>query len=263
MYTRLLLLRAVTSPLRRLPGRGRLFIEPMRRMARRLKGTVVINDFDADVKFELDLAGDGDSAVFWYGSRDPVLLAWLEAALSPGATLVDVGAGSGEVTLFAGKRVGPSGRGVAVELEEGPADRLTRSLGLNGFDFVDVLRIPLGAAELRVVGDEDDGRGSSVDALLDEGWFGEIDVLRIAHPEPLAVVRGAAQTIESSQPFVVLEAPVGAGQPGREVLALLERSDYRIYELDRRGRPRAAPLAGLEGERRMIAAPTARRLPVP
>jgi len=263
MYTRLLLLRAVTTPLRRLPGRGRLLLEPVRRMARRVPGTVVINDFDVDVKLELELGADVDSEVYWYGSHDPALLAWLSAALRPGDTFVDIGAGVGEVTLFGAKRVGASGRGVAVETDDSRADRLERSLGLNGFDFVDILRTPLGEPELRAVDSDEESREASVDGLLDEGWFGEVDVIRLAHPEPLAVLRGAAQVIETSRPFVVIEAAVGAGQPVREALALLERADYRVYRLDRRGRPELVPLTGLQGEHRLVAGPAARTVPKP
>lgn len=260
MYTRLLLLRAVTLPFRLLPGRGRLVLEPIRRSARRFPGTVVINDFDGDVKFELELGADDDSEVFWYGAHDPGLLAWLAAALRPGDTVVDVGPGVGESTLFAAKLVGASGRGVAIEIDELRAERLGRNLALNGFDFVDVLRTPLGEPEL--AGDAAK-ESSSVDALLDEGWFGEVDLLRVAHPEPLAILRGAAQMLEVSRPFVILEASVGAGTPGREALALLERADYRIHRIGPRGRPTAVPLAGLQGEHRLIAGPSARPLPSP
>ncbi len=258
VYTRLLLLRAVTLPLRLLPGRGRLLLEPIRRASRRCPGTVVINDFDGDVKFELELGADVDSAVYWYGAHDPALLAWLRAAVRPGDTVVDVGPGVGEATLLAAKLVGASGRGVAVEIDEVRADRLRRNLALNGFDYVDVLKTPLGEVELA----GDAGReSSSVDALLDEGWFGEVNVLRIAHEEPLAVLEGATQVLESSRPFVVLEASVGAGQPGREALALLERADYRIYTLDGGGRSSAVTLAGLSGEHRLVAGPSARPMP--
>ncbi|MEN0067474.1 MAG: hypothetical protein AAGA48_35410 [Myxococcota bacterium] len=255
MYTRLLLLRAVTSALRLLPGRGRFLMEPIRRSTRRCPGTVVINDFDGDIKMELELASELDGAVYWYGSVDPGLLKWLKTALRPGDTVLDVGAGVGEVTLVAAKLIGHSGRGVAVETDERQADRLGRNLALNRFDFVDVLKTPLGEPELTT---ESPKESSSVDALLDEGWFGEVQLLRIAHPEPLAVMRGAAQVIETSRPYVVIEGPVGAGQPGREALLMLEQSDYKFWSLDARGRAKLVQLSGLQGEHRLVAAPAAR-----
>lgn len=257
MYTRLLLLRAVTSPFRALPGRGRLLLEPFRRATRSCPGTIVINDFDGDVKFELELGADADGTVYWYGSADPGLLAWLRAALRPGDTFIDVGAGVGEASLLAAKLIGASGRGVAVETSESQADRLSRNLGLNGFDFVDVLRTPLGEPELAESAQE----ASSIDALLDEGWFGDVQLMRIAHPEPLAVVRGAAQVIESSRPWIVIEASVGAGEPGREALEGLERADYKLYTIDARGRPTSVAASGLSGVQRLVAGPSAKSVP--
>jgi FkbM family methyltransferase len=59
---------------------------------------------------------------------------------------VDVGANDGYYTLFAARRVGPSGRVVAAEPSSRERAHLQRNLGRNGLDNVSVVPAAIGAA---------------------------------------------------------------------------------------------------------------------
>jgi FkbM family methyltransferase len=65
-------------------------------------------------------------------------LAYLENALSPGQTFIDVGANLGIYTLVASKIVGPSGRVIAFEPSSQSFSLLKSNITLNGFTNVQV-----------------------------------------------------------------------------------------------------------------------------
>lgn len=63
------------------------------------------------------------------------VLGWL----APGDVFVDIGANSGYFTMLAGKRVGDSGRVVAIEANPRLVDRLLAAVARNGFQSVQVI----------------------------------------------------------------------------------------------------------------------------
>ena len=226
MYTALLVARTLTTKVSYVPGSD-VVLEAIRKWGSKFSGTIVINDFDGDLKFEMSLAGSVDSRVFWYGARAQPVLSLLHRIVKPGHTVLDVGAGAGEIALFTAKRVGAEGRVVAVEAKDDSADRLTRNLALNHFEHVDVLRMGLGREVRQAEGAEP--AASSLDALLDEGWFSQVDVLKLGEGHAtLAVLEGGRHTLESFQPFVLL-----AGGEDSEVTRLLTELRYRFYLVDR------------------------------
>ena len=101
-----------------------------------------------------------------------------------------------------------------LEDREERADRLARNLALNRFEHVDVLR-----------------KVSALDALLDEGWFTGLDVVKLGRDHVSRdVLEGARGVIESFGPVVLLE---GAHRDGPDVSEWLRDLGYRFYRVDR------------------------------
>ena len=77
---------------------------------------------------------------YWTGAHEPHVQAALERLLESGMTFWDVGAHIGFVTTMAARMVGDTGRVVSFEPMPETADRLRRSVELNGFGNVTVLQ---------------------------------------------------------------------------------------------------------------------------
>ena len=61
------------------------------------------------------LGNDNSLCLYVCGSFEPNEFAFLDQVLKPGMVFVDVGANDGYFTLFAARRLGPTGRVIAVE----------------------------------------------------------------------------------------------------------------------------------------------------
>jgi FkbM family methyltransferase len=95
---------------------------------------------------DLTLGNDNSLCLYVCGSFEPNEFAFLDRVLRPGMVFVDVGANDGYYTLFAARRVGPSGRVVAAEPSSRERAHLQRNLGRNGLDNVAVVPAAIGAA---------------------------------------------------------------------------------------------------------------------
>ena len=95
---------------------------------------------------EVTLGNDHSLCLYVAGSFEPNEFAFLDRVLKPGMVFVDVGANDGYYTLFAARRVGPSGRVVAAEPSSRERAHLQRNLGRNGLDNVTVVPAAIGAA---------------------------------------------------------------------------------------------------------------------
>lgn len=228
MSTALLIARALTTKVSYVPGSDAVLDPLIKRWGKNHEGTIVVNDFDGDLKFELSLDAEEDSRIFFYGALAQPVLALLHRVVRSGHTVVDVGAGAGEVSLFAAKRAGESGRVVAVEPREAQAGRLTRNLSLNRFEQVDVLRMSLGA---RPSARDEEPAMSSLDQLHDEGWFSQLDVLKLGQGHvDVDVLEGGRSVLDEFAPFIVLE---GGSAGAAEVSRVLGDMGYRFYRVDR------------------------------
>jgi FkbM family methyltransferase len=76
--------------------------------------------------------------IYVFGVWEPDITAWIRDRLSPGATVVDVGANIGYFTLLAAAAVGPGGKVHAVEPLPSTVDVLKRNIALNEFANVTV-----------------------------------------------------------------------------------------------------------------------------
>jgi FkbM family methyltransferase len=74
--------------------------------------------------------------VYYFGSWEPVVSRLIDQRLGPGQTFVDVGANTGWYTVLAARKVGPSGRVVALEPSPANFSWLKENLRKNDLDNV-------------------------------------------------------------------------------------------------------------------------------
>ena len=87
------------------------------------------------------LGNDNSLCLYVCGSFEPNEFAFLDRALTPGMTFVDVGANDGYYTLFAARKVGPGGRVIAIEPSSRERAHLRRNLERNSIANVSVVPI--------------------------------------------------------------------------------------------------------------------------
>lgn len=85
-----------------------------------------------DGQFWVDPASDAGQRVYRTGCYDSQTVAILENVLRPGDTYLDIGANEGYFCVTATKRVGPTGRVIAIEPQARLAEVLRRNFELNG-----------------------------------------------------------------------------------------------------------------------------------
>ncbi|MCA9494675.1 MAG: FkbM family methyltransferase [Myxococcales bacterium] len=293
MSTPLLVLRSATRRLRNIPG-AVLVLDKVRRRWLVTDRTIVVNDFDGDLKLELSLGGHMGSQIFWYGSYSRHELRVLDALLEPGMVVADVGANMGEVTLAAAKRVGPTGRVHSFEPVDTIAERLLRNVGMNGLDQVTVHRFGLSDApgEVEIYTSEqrfDDGtihEGLStifaggdrrsviqtiplrtMDSLLDDGTLTRLDLLKVdVEGAELAVLHGAKRVLEQLKPWVMMEVNAGTSEnadvPLADVPGFLVERGYRLYRIDRARKLHRLSLDALAPFQNVLAAPPGKSSPL-
>ena len=79
-------------------------------------------------------------------SQAKTILAGLGVA--EGMTVLDAGCGPGRVTLPLGKEVGPSGKVIAVDLQQGMLDVVQRKAQQEGLAMIEFVQLPLGEGKL-------------------------------------------------------------------------------------------------------------------
>jgi FkbM family methyltransferase len=262
-------IRFLMTKLRNIPG-AVVLLEPMRRRIAKSDRTVLIEDFDGDLCYEVELRHHMGSHVFCYGSYSRHILRILDALIEPGMTVVDVGANAGEITVFAAKRVGPRGKVVAFEPLGRMADRLARNVALNEFPQVTTVRLGLSDKEqaVPIYGTESEFHDGTVNeglATIHAGGdrtveleriqlttldlytasadIGDIDVIKVdVEGAELEVLRGARRVLRDQRPWLILEVSdlVGPGKEDRAtgILEFLASFDYSFFRISRHKRLR-------------------------
>lgn len=82
-------------------------------------------------KFDLQFPDLVQSYIYFFGTWEPGVTKHIQSILSPGDTVIDVGANIGYFTLLASKCVGASGQVHAVEASPLIYDKLKRNIALN------------------------------------------------------------------------------------------------------------------------------------
>ena len=83
------------------------------------------------VQWQLDLREGIDFSIYLLGAFEPSTVRAYSRVITPGATIVDIGANVGAHTLFLARLCGASGRVVAFEPTQYAFDKLQRNVELN------------------------------------------------------------------------------------------------------------------------------------
>lgn len=254
-------LRKLVSPLASVRGLRRVN-ELLRRRYSNAEETRLISDFDGDIRFACRLDSHISSTIYWAGSYSASQLRLLDRILRADMTFVDVGANEGEQTLFAAKRL-KAGRVIAFEPNPQVFAMLEKNLALNGFDNTKLEQMGLGdkPGELRLFGSDSrsaDGsfnlglstlharegvstavasiRIDTLDAYCAREGLTRLDVLKIdVEGSELAALRGAAHTLETLRPQLIIEVNEATSRAGgyeaREILELISGHGYAVHNL--------------------------------
>jgi FkbM family methyltransferase len=208
------------------------------------------------------------SMLFWKGvdGWEPTTIRTFLRLVSPGSTVLDVGANSGLFSLLAA-RCDPTVTVHAVEPVARVFSVLESNVALNGLGNVTCHRAACsdraGPATLHVPDGEpvpvmasllwgwpetaatgEPVECTTVDALVATAGIERVDVVKIdAEGSEDAVLRGARDTLEGHRPFVLAEV-LGRSGLGASVTAALAGHDYRFFRLGPGGVRRCAEVAG-------------------
>jgi FkbM family methyltransferase len=187
-------------------------------------------------------------------AREAYLAELLRASAAPGATVLDVGAHIGYLTLQAARSVGPTGRVVAVEPNPLVIDVLEHNVSLNGYsDRVQIVAKALsdaaGASRLFVSGGGDTSSlvaatgpvtPVEVETVVGDDEFVGItfDVVKMdIEGGELAALRGLRETLAASDRVVLLiecNPPMleSAGASAEELIAWLHAQGFDVQAID-------------------------------
>jgi hypothetical protein len=204
-----------TAVWRRFPvrGPGRFVIPRARARAAR---TDVIADGPFGARIAVESNHDPELSVYLWGTYQPEVEGALARLLTPGATSVDIGAGTGVISAVMAVLSRP-GRVIAVEPAPGAAERIARQAALNGVTIEVLTSDP-----------------TRLDEQLPELGREGVDVVRILvggrEPE---VLRGARGMLEAARPALIFDwCPEGwrdAGEAPGATAELLEQLGYRLF----------------------------------
>ncbi len=205
----------------------------------------------------LHLGNDVSCPTFIGGCIEPNEFAFVDAFLKPGMIFVDIGANEGSYSVFASKRVGPSGKLIAFEPSEREYGRLQANLALNDLGNFQTEKIALAEAEgkgvLRLCEYGHEGQNtlgnfahnvlqdgtqnvdmSSLDEYLETHPITRLDFIKIdVEGSEQRVLEGARRTLAKYRPVVLLELNDAAlqfqGASCESVANFLRSIDYAIY----------------------------------
>ena len=169
--------------------------------------------------FDLHLNPRGNGNYLRFGFYEAATLAVMQALLRPGNTFVDIGASVGQMSFYAAKLVGPTGKVLAFEPEPSRFEQLTQSLRINPWANMEAKSVALGSqpgqAELFVGKHspslkQSGGSSRSVQVEIDS-----LDNLLTAYEWPIdmikldvegfewEVIQGARTLLQSESPPVI------------------------------------------------------------
>lgn len=183
------------------------------------------------------LRAETDDLWHVYPAREPEVFAQISDVLRPGDVFIDAGANIGFYSVLASRRVGPSGRVLAIEMMPGTAERLRGHLTVNGCENTEVVEAALS-----------DAADQFVDAFLPRGQSGQASLTR--NRDHSDTIRVRTTTLDSVAGQIESVRLLKMDLEGAELQALqgarrlLERVDAICFE-DRDGESQVRPF--LEG----------------
>jgi FkbM family methyltransferase len=211
----------------------------------------------AGATLEVTLGNDNSLCLYVAGTFEPNEFAFLGSVVKEGMTFVDVGANEGLYTVFGARRVGASGRVLAVEPSSRERAVLKRNIERNRLSNVTVVPHALAAesgfANLQVAPKLHGGHNTlggfahegiaaigaeqvaveTFDALAQRLSIERVDVMKIdVEGAEVKVLRGARRMLTRWRPTLLIEANEaalrGQGTSTADLVALLRSFGYDI-----------------------------------
>lgn len=179
------------------------------------------------LRMECDLRDFVERFVYFMGLAEPIEAWVFLRLLSPGMTVIDVGANIGQYTLLAGRAVGPGGRVLAFEPMPANFARIERHVALNGLGNVTAYRVALWdqKTQLKFAQPPEyaDNAGTFGPGIAGAAHYEDVDAIAfddLALPEglhrigaikidaegsELHALRGMRRTIERDRPVLLIE----------------------------------------------------------
>ena len=180
---------------------------------------------------------------------------FLRRVISPGATIVDIGANYGVYALSLARKIGADGRIWAFEPATDTSGFLTESAGINGVNWLHVVQRALsdregtawlqkpGQSELNsLASSEAEGDAASVgpgeavpvttlDACLKEYGWTVVDLIKIdAEGEEERILQGGTRFFQEMSPLVMFEVKAGA-EVHLDLVDRFGKLGYRCFQL--------------------------------
>jgi FkbM family methyltransferase len=241
---------------------------------RRLTAPFTIRWYDG-LRVMVYLGNDLSRCLYGVGTYEPNEFMFLSQVLQPGMIFIDVGANDGLYSLFAAKRIGPTGRVLALEPSTREFARLEQNLQLNRLANICPLRLAAsdrtGVATLRIAGFGHEGcntlggfayaieqegtekvQMATLDNIVNAHALTRVDVVKIdAEGGELGVLKGAYKILTTHRPLILFElveaALVHQGASREAVLSFLHEVGYRFWVFGPEGRPEPVDRVDLDG----------------
>jgi FkbM family methyltransferase len=223
---------------------------------RGISGALMIDWYDR-LKFRLLLGNDISLSLYIGGSFEPNEFAYLEEKLRPGMVFIDGGANEGLYTLYAARRVGPSGKVLAIEPSTREVKRLRANIEMNQLENVIIEAVALGEqprqASLAVAGHghealntlssigepfrREDVQVETLDALVARHQLERVDLIKLdIEGSEVQALLGSRETIERFRPTFLIEAEdvrlASMNKRIGDLLAILDEHNYDIQIFD-------------------------------
>jgi len=221
----------------------------------------IINNYDSDLKIQVDLSKTMGASLFWTGFHEFNEMRFLNRYLREDMIFVDVGANQGEFSLFASRRL-PKGKVLAFEPMSLFFDRLSFNIRLNGITNIQCYKLGLsdrsgevpiyfnannkhdheGLASIFPIDQQDQTREMISLAVLDEivekEAVNRIDFIKIdVEGSEWAVLRGSRQVLQKFKPALMVElndeTAALAGYTVEEMIGWLEQLGYVPHQIRR------------------------------
>jgi FkbM family methyltransferase len=183
-------------------------------------------------RFTIDLNDRVSRTLYLFGSFEKDVTALLTALLSPGQTMLDVGANFGYFSVLAADKVGPGGRVFAFEPDPRNILRLSTNVELNNARNISLVPLALfdqlGTITFNLSTDLEDNLGSS--SILDRGQCRQ--QMQVQTTTLDAFMQEQQLTTVDLLKMDIEGAEVGALQGGRETLRA-RKVTHLLVELHR------------------------------
>ena len=213
---------------------------------------------------KVDISKQMGKAIYWRGAHDWAPIFTLEKHLKSGDTFIDVGANQGEYSLWAGRKVGNSGRVISFEPMKDLFTQLKENFDLNqnlkkvftpvqiclsnesgelvlytkpglneGTNTIfgsDEFTIPLGKIKLE-----------TLDSQVNHLGIQKLNMMKIdVEGAELQVLKGGEETLKKFKPKLLIDinkdACKSGGYEAEDILNFLTQFGYTFYKIGLRGK---------------------------